>query len=189
MARAHPAAPAALAALGAAALEACSSAPAVECPGTALAQLSFAAARAAAGDAGVAPLDPVPDLPDCGASVGAFPAALGGFQATLAYDAGSGVAALCRQPPNEVLYGTRAGTRFSLDATTDGAVLAGCAAACNAVLSAVVVGDATLDPGGAVTAFDGALFEVFTPVAASECGSCFAAPPGACVARYVLHGS
>ncbi len=188
MRRARPAALAA--AVGAAVLSACSSPPAFECPGTALALLGFASPpRLPAGDARLAGLDPVPDVPDCTGGVGAFPDPLAAFQATLAYDPASQVAAFCRVQGNAVLYGTLGGTRFHADARTDGAVLTACAATCTAILSTTVEGDVTEAPGGAVTAFDGALVEVLTPVAPADCGTCFATPPGACAARYLLHGS
>jgi hypothetical protein len=182
-------------ALGLALLAACSSGSEEVCPGAAVAALSFGSgARVAAGDAALAGLDLAATVPDCPfptpsgtQAPPAFPSSLPSFRATLAFDDFSQVAALCR-PAKAVLYGGRAGTRYTVEGSTTGAVLDACAPSCSAILRAVVVGDVTLDGTGAATAFDGALTEIVTPVDGSGCGTCFPDPAG-CAARYLLHGT
>lgn len=208
MRRARPAAAAVPAAVPAAALAlalaaACTSAPAVVCPGTTVALLGLSSAvvvngattqavpRVPAGDPAVAAIDPVPGVPDCPLSLQApprFPPTLEPIAATLAFDDSSQVAALCRTG-KEVLYGTRAGTRYTVEASTTGALLSECAASCTAILRAVVVGDVGVDGSGAATGFTGGLFEVLSPEGAGSCGTCFADPPGACAARYALEAT
>ena len=179
----------AAATLAAAALAACGDAPGQECPGVPVARFSFTGTRIHLGDPALAGLDPVPAIPDCSPTVGPppYPDTLPGFSATLATDAATGAAALCR-PVGIVLFGQRTGARYVVEGGTDGAVLADCSPTCSAALRLVVAGDVVADAGGAPATFQGVLVEVMSQVG-GECGTCLPPPALACAARYTLVGT
>lgn len=173
----------------AAAVAACSDAPGQECPGVPVARFRFTGTRVYAGDPALTGLDPVPAVPDCSPVVGPppYPDALDPFEATLAADASTQAAALCRQV-GIVLYGQRTGTRYVVEGSTEGAVLASCSPTCAAALRLVVAGDVLTDAGGAPATFQGALVEVMSHVD-GDCGTCLPDPWQACAARYALLGT
>lgn len=172
--------PHSLAAALALAAAGCTADPPAACPGEKVAAFAFAGTRTSAADPLLAGLDPVPAVTDCGSPL-AYPAAVS-FSGTLSAGTGS-TGALCRGS-GPVLRGSRSGARWTVEESTDGAVLAACGSTCGATLRVVVAGDVTLDPGGVPTAFDGALLEVLTP-SAGDCGGC-ALP---CAGRYALTGT
>jgi hypothetical protein len=176
-------------ALAASALAACSGSPGQQCPGEPVAHFTFTGARIYLGDAALAGLDPVPAIPDCSTAVGPppYPDTLPGFDATLAADASTQAAALCR-PRGIVLFGQRSGTRYSVEGSTDGAVLASCSPTCSAELRLIVAGDVAVAPDGTPTGFQGILIEVMSLVA-GDCGTCLPPPANACAARYTLTGT
>jgi hypothetical protein len=178
--------PAAIAAaLAVAALGACSDPPAQECPGEPVARFHFTGSLVAGGDPALAGLDPVPSDPDCVPPTGPqFPDALPAFDGLLAADPSTQSAALCR-PTGIVLFGQRSGSRYSVEGSTDGAVLASCAATCSAALHLFVVGNVSLDGGGAPAGFEGVLVEEMSRVGAGDCGACTLP----CAARYALAGT
>lgn len=167
------------------------------CPGVAVATFRFKGPLVRAGDPLPAP-DPAPDLPDCtpdprdpGAPI-RYPRLLTPFEATLAADPDTHVAALCRAN-GAVLSGTHvASLGFSVEAEAEGAVL--CGSTCAAALRLVVSGDVVPDPGGGPARFEGVLVEVLTQRAGS-CDACLPVVPGtdpaerACAARYALTGT
>jgi hypothetical protein len=159
---------------------ACTADPPPTCPGEKVAAFEFAGARTTAADPLLAGLDPVSGVTDCGTPL-AYPAAVS-FSGTLSAGTGS-TGALCRVS-GPILHGSRSGDRWTVEESTDGAVLAACGPTCGATLRVVVEGDVVLDPGGVPTAFEGALVEVLTP-SAGDCGGC-ALP---CAGRYALTGT
>jgi hypothetical protein len=194
--------PAALALAAGLAAAGCSAPEPTPCPGDAVASFRFKGplvlARDLAGDPDLAGLDPVPGLPDCTpdpldleAPI-LYPHLLAPFEATLAADPDTDVAALCKAN-GWVLTGTRLPPlSFSVEATAEGGVL--CDSACAAALRLVVTGDLVPDPGGGPATFRGVLVEVLTRLAGS-CDACLPAVPGtdpaerACAARYALSGT
>jgi hypothetical protein len=176
------------AALALAALGACSDPPAQACPGAAVATFHFTGSLVAKDDPSIAGFDPVTDE-DCdppqGPQIGpAFPDVLPPFDGLLAADPSGQSAALCR-PTGIVLFGQHSGTRYSVQGSTDGAVLASCAATCSAALRLFVVGNVSSDPGGAPSGFAGVLVEEMSKVGAADCGTCTLP----CAARYALAGT
>ncbi len=160
-----------------------------ECPGEPVADFSFTGPRIALGDPVLPGLDPVPSVPDCGPGVGPppYPSQLEGFRATLSADASTQAAALCR-PRGGILFGQRSGSRYAVETTSAGAVLADCSPTCAAALRLVVAGDVVTGPGGEPAAFQGVLVEVMTHVG-GDCGDCLPEPARACAARYRLEGT
>lgn len=160
-----------------------------ECPGDLIADFFFAGPRIFLGDPALPGLDPVPAVSDCGVNVGPppYPPQLEGFRATLSAGPSSQAAALCR-PRGGVLFGQRSGSRYAVETSSAGAVLATCSASCAAALRLVVVGDVLTGAGGEPEAFQGVLVEVMTRVD-GDCGTCLPEPARACAARYALQGS
>lgn len=154
-----------------------------------MASFHFTGSRLFAGDPALAGLDPVPLVEDCSPDVGPppYPDPLPGFDGLLAADASTQAAALCRQV-GIILYGQRSGSRYAVQGSTDGAVLASCSPTCSAELHLFVVGDVSVDAGGAPSGFQGVLVEEMTQVA-GDCGTCLAGSPPACAARYALTGT
>lgn len=170
------------------ALAGCSDPPAQDCPGAPVAQLHFQGLRLFQGDAALDGLDPVPATPDCTTSDSdplPFPSTLPPFDGLLAADPSTQIAALCRQR-GFVLFGQRSGTRYTVENTTDGAVLGSCSETCTAALRLVVIGDVIAE-GAAPPTFSGVLIEVMTKVGAGDCGACPLAD--GCAARYGLTGA
>lgn len=160
-----------------------------ECPGDPVADFFFTGTRIYLGDPALTGLDPVPAVPDCPANVGPppYPDQLDGFPATLSADASTQAAALCR-PRGGILFGQRSGSRYAVETSNAGAVLADCTPSCAAALRLVVAGDVVTGPGGEPAAFQGVLVEVMTHVD-GDCGSCLPEPARACAARYRLQGA
>jgi hypothetical protein len=166
-------------------LASCTSDAEQSCPGAVVATLGFTAAPKAAGELEPG-MDPEPALTDCGPAIG-FPvdadghrAALPPFRGSLAGDAAGPGGALCRSS-GRILFGTRAGTRWVVEDSTDGAVLGGCGPTCAARSRVVIAGDLTLEPA---PSFRGALVEQLTPTGGT-CGACVLP----CAARYQLTGT
>lgn len=178
-------------ALAASALAACSSNPGQQCAGEPVAHFTFTGTRIYAGDPALTGLDPVPTIPDCSSAVGPppYPDTLPAFDATLAADPSTQAAALCRSR-GIVLYGQRSGTRYSVEGTTDGAVLASCSPEgdCSASLHLFVAGDVLVAADGTPTGFQGVLVEEMSQEA-GNCGTCLPPPANACAARYTLTGT
>jgi hypothetical protein len=124
-------------------------------------------------------LDPEPSLTTCSFDPG-FPTSVG-FSGTLAGDVDGSAAALCRDGP--VMFGTHSGARWTVEISTDGAVLGSCGPTCGARSRTIVAGDVGPDPS-APTTFQGALVEQLTP-SAGDCGGCVLP----CAARYALTGT
>ena len=189
--------PAALATLAACA----STGPGVlDCPGTAVAQLTLKATRRSAAcqgdsapaDGSAACLAATPSVvtdcqaarpvPDCCFDQ-LYPRTFG-VQATIALDPGAAAAALCTGRPGALPFsGTwttaAGGQQVSVKLDTSGAVLASCASHCTATIRQVVDGLLALDPStGRPTGFTGSLVETDTPTADASCAPC-AAPCGA----------
>jgi hypothetical protein len=173
----------------------CSTPEPAACPGTPVAAFHFEGALLPAFDPDTDPLFPglpncTPDPLDTAAPV-QYPPTLT-FDATLAADPETDVAALCRAN-GSVLSGARvAPLSFEVAATAEGAVL--CDSGCAAALQVVVQGDVVLDPGGGPATFHGILVEALTQLAGA-CDACLPAVPEAdpveraCAARYELSGT
>jgi hypothetical protein len=159
----------------AALLAACGSEESPSCPGAPVGRFSFSATLAAEVEAG---FDPDPSLTACAFDPG-FPGALR-FGGTLARNPESSSAALCRN--DVVFFGTRAGERWDVEISSDGAVLPSCGATCLARSRSFVKGLAGPDPE-APTEFGGALVEQLT-ASAGDCGRCVLP----CAGRYTLSG-
>jgi hypothetical protein len=109
----------------------------------------------------------------------------GSVTATLSGDLGSGTTALCTGARlGDDLTGTRTGDHIEVSATTEGALLGGCAATCAATLTVTVEGElvppATPD---APLRFEGTLIEQLDSTGA-DCGQCVLP----CKATYDLTG-
>ncbi|HEY6005382.1 MAG TPA: hypothetical protein VIV57_21060 [Anaeromyxobacter sp.] len=181
------------AALAVAALGACSDPPTQECPGEPVARFHFTGTQVFLNDPALAGLDPVPSTLDCDPpqppdqppKEPQFPDVLPPFDGLLAADPSTQSAALCR-PTGIVLFGQRSGLRYSVQGSTDGAVLASCAATCSATLRLFVVGNVSQDGSGAPSGFAGVLVEEMSPVGGpGTCGACTLP----CAARYALAGA
>ncbi len=166
-------------------LAACTTEAPQSCPGGQVGTFSFSGDKV---DAGVlAPgLDPDPALTDCSVLMGfPGPSTTGpslAFQGTLASDATGSAGILCRTN-GPVLFGTRSGTRWVVEDSSDGAVLAGCDLTCAAHSNVIISGDVVPD-AISPTDFQGALVEQLIMTGGS-CGSTCALP---CAARYTLAG-
>lgn len=155
-------------------LASCTSEEEPSCPGTPFAQLAFVGSLVSGPlEAG---LDPQQDLTTCSFDPG-FQSTIR-FAATLAGDPEGTAAALCA---SSIYFGTRAGARWRVESTSDGAVLGGCNS-CLARSRTIVTGDAGPDPS-APAEFRGALVEQLTPT--TECRGCTIP----CAARYTLVGA
>jgi hypothetical protein len=153
-------------------LASCTSEEEPSCPGTPLARLAFGGALASGPlEAG---LDPQPDLTTCSFDPG-FPGSIA-FTAALAADPEGTAAALCA---SSIYFGTRAGARWRVESTSDGAVLGACGPTCLARSRTILTGDVGPDPSAPVE-FRGGLVEQLTPI--TECGECTIP----CAARYTL---
>ncbi len=174
-----------LLALVLAAATACSDTGGEECPGETVADFGFSGTRIYSGAPALEGLDPVPAVPDCVRDEKDFPVPdqLPAFRATLAVDAFTQAAALCR-PGRAILFGQRSGTRYAVETRTGGAVLP---PTCSAALRLVVAGD-VLGTGTPPTSFQGVLVEVLTWVD-GDCGTFLPEPVRACAARYALQGT
>jgi hypothetical protein len=156
-------------------LSSCTEETEQSCPGEVVEAFAFTGTPRIAGELGT--LDPVPALTDCAPALG-FPASLA-FGASLAADAGASAGALCRND-GAVLFGTRTGDHWTLEETTEGAVLGGCDPTCAARSRVVISGDVV---PGTPAAFAGALVEQLTATG-GVCGACVLP----CAARYALSG-
>jgi hypothetical protein len=167
----------------AALLASCSSETTESCPAGVVATLAFSGELTAG--AGLSPgLDPDPAMTDCDAAKLGFPSVENradlAFRGTLATDGTGASGALCRAGA-PILFGTRAGPRWTVEEATDGAVLGACGPTCAARSRVVIAGDLAPDP---TPVFTGALVEQLTP-AAGNCGGCVLP----CAARYQLTGA
>jgi hypothetical protein len=159
-------------------LASCTEEEAQVCPGEVVARFDFSGDGRTAGEL-EAGLDPDPALTDCSAAVG-FPTPrppLRPFGGALAAEPGSAAGAMCRAD-GLVLFGTRDGTRWVVETSTDGAVLPDCGVVCAARSRVVISGDV------AGTRFEGALVEQLSATA-GDCSAC-ALP---CAARYSVVGT
>jgi hypothetical protein len=148
------------------------------CPGEEVARLSFEYVPATAALA--AGLDPYGNVTDCPSTLVAPEPRR--FAATLSADPAGEAGAVCRST-GAIMYGTRNGTRWEVEAGTDGAVLGTCGPTCAARSDTSVRGDVAPEPD-APTSFTGALVERFSRTDGA-CGSC----PLPCAVRYDLTGS
>ena len=188
----------AIVASGLAAL-ACSSNGSSHCPGATVAVFLLKGPLVSQGDPDVAAVDPVPSLPDCtpdpfdSAAPLRYPHLLPPFEAKLATDAATSAASLCRSN-GTIYFGERTGaTHYTMEA--DASPAAPCASsACAVTLRVIVVGDVSVDAGGAPRGFDGILVEALA-AEAGACDTCLPPVPGttppqlACAARYKLTGT
>lgn len=107
------------------------------------------------------------------------------FSATLSYDAGQGLAALCTgRSLGAVLVGARTGDHLRVQASAGSAVLAACASTCSATLTVIVEGDLVAATATSPATFAGTLVERMD-AAGGACGACTLP----CIATYALEGS
>lgn len=165
---------------------ACTETDEAACPGEVVATFTFSGAKVSAGDPALDGLDPAPAVPDCPPEVG-YGATLTPFPATLAADASTQAAALCRGR-GVVLFGLRSGSRYVVETATGGAVLGACSPSCSAELRLVVAGDVVADAGGQPASFQGALVEVMKHVD-GDCGGCLPEPTRSCAGRFAIAGT
>jgi hypothetical protein len=150
---------------------------AVSCPGLPLATFAFEGKRAAVTCAGGAPAAGIETL---------YPPTVS-FTGTITSASGATAALCVTRPWAEPLVGTRAADLIDVSLETRGALLSGCNARCAVTVLQQVTGSLQRDPGGAPTAFTGALVDRATldgTVAAADCQPCTTP----CQASYDLTG-
>ena len=149
-----------------------------------LAAAALAAAACNTDSTATCPGDPLGTFPlqgtlasaTCEAGTAAFaasvPPTFGPRDTTFSAGGANGIAVCTGPKLGAVLYGTRAGDRVSAQASTEGAVLTGCAATCSAIATYAIAGDLVFGTDGRASGIAGTYTETFQPAPGSDCGGC-----------------